>query len=161
MTFSGMKTDTEIAFRWIVEHLQELSTPFMIVGGLAAQAYGSKRPLADIDIYVPEPAISILNHRLSRYVTFGPEKYVDEYWDLEWMALSYHNQKIEIGNGDVVRICDHASQKWLDASVNFEHHEVIPIFDIPVPVIAKSKLIWYKRRLHRKVDEIDVFYLLQ
>ena len=41
------------AFRWIVGLLEELAIPFLLVGGLAARAYGASRELADIDFYAP------------------------------------------------------------------------------------------------------------
>lgn len=42
------------ALAWITNILKKYSIPFQITGGLAAILYGSKRPLEDIDIDIPE-----------------------------------------------------------------------------------------------------------
>ena len=45
--------DSQRAFDWITTLLDELGHPYVVVGGLAAIVYGSKRPLFDIDLDVP------------------------------------------------------------------------------------------------------------
>ena len=42
---------------------------FMISGGLAARAYGSKRPLYDIDIEVPDEFVYKLESYVKNYIT--------------------------------------------------------------------------------------------
>ena len=41
------------ALEWITGFFHKQSVPYLITGGLATLAYGGRRPLADIDIYVP------------------------------------------------------------------------------------------------------------
>lgn len=43
----------QLAAQWIVALLRERNIPFVICGGLAAQGYGAKLELNDIDLFVP------------------------------------------------------------------------------------------------------------
>jgi len=39
--------NTEAAFRWIVDILQQKKIPFQITGGFAAHIYGAQRPIKE------------------------------------------------------------------------------------------------------------------
>lgn len=52
--------NTEAAFKWIVGLLNKYQILFQITGGFAANLYGSKRELNDIDIDVPSARIKDL-----------------------------------------------------------------------------------------------------
>ena len=149
------------ALRWIADTLREKDIPFQVVGGLAARAYGATRPLADIDLYVPGACFPDLLPEIDTYLTFGPEPYTDDLWDLTWMALDYHGQKIEIGDGEQVRIFDRRTKLWIDASVDFESVVTKSIFGLDVPVMPKDRLIAYKRCLDRPVDRVDLAAIAQ
>lgn len=55
-----MSTKLENGLRWVVSILKKQRIPFQISGGLAAHIYGSKRPLNDIDLDVPEDKMAVL-----------------------------------------------------------------------------------------------------
>lgn len=71
-------TNAKKAFRWIVNILKKQKIPFQITGGLAAQVYGSKRRLNDIDIEIPENRFNDILPDVKKYIDFGPAQYIDE-----------------------------------------------------------------------------------
>lgn len=64
MTAQLMKPTTREALIWITDILIRYHIPFQITGGLAVQAYGSTRPLADIDIEVTRYSLAYINHNI-------------------------------------------------------------------------------------------------
>lgn len=146
---------TEKAFRWIVEVLGKYDVPFQITGGLAAKIYGSDRPLADIDIDIPEGQFKDILSDVKDYVIFGPERFTDNNWDLLLMTLKYEGQEIDICS-DKVKMRDSKSGEWKEYRTNFSESENHDVYGISVPVIEKEDLIEYKTLLQRPVDVEDV-----
>ncbi|MDP3696632.1 MAG: hypothetical protein Q8R55_01210, partial [Candidatus Taylorbacteria bacterium] len=87
---------TEVALKWIVDILRDLKIPFEIDGGLAAEAYGSKRELADIDINVLQEDFYKIVPQVKEYLKFGPGWYKDEHWRLYMITIKYAGQNIDI-----------------------------------------------------------------
>ncbi len=81
--------DPARALRWVVGLLRSRKIPFQVAGGLAARAYGSTRPLADIDLYVPGDRFEQVLTDARAFVTFGPERHRGPQWDLMFMKLRY------------------------------------------------------------------------
>lgn len=67
-------TDDGQALSWIVEVLRRAEVPFQVVGGLAARAYGAKRPLADLDFYVPTSRLDDVADATAAYVSRLPSR---------------------------------------------------------------------------------------
>jgi hypothetical protein len=146
----------ERAFRWIVGLLEELAIPFLLVGGLAARAYGASRELADIDFYVPGERLADIARAASEFVTAGPERVVSAHWDITFMKLEYAGQCIELGAAEDVRIRDGATGPWAREPVDLGAAELKELFGLRVPVITRDRLLAYKRRLRRPVDLADI-----
>lgn len=151
-----MNHHTQNALRWICQLLRDLDVPFQITGGLAARAYGASRPLVDIDLDIPDELFAKVKNEVQPYITFGPARYQDESWDLILMTLSYEGQLIDISGATEVRIFNQQTKAWENLTTDFSRAEMKHVFDIIVPVIAKSELIFYKKALARSVDLIDV-----
>ena len=147
--------DTEKAFRWIVDILKKHDVPFQISGGLAAKIYGSKRPLNDIDIDIPESRFRDISKEVEEYAVFGPKRFVDDNWDLMLMTLNYGGQEIDIG-GDGARVRDAETGEWREVRTDFSDSESHEVYGVAAPVIKRSNLIRYKRLLGRAVDIDDV-----
>jgi len=148
--------DPERAFRWIVGLLEDLAIPFLLVGGLAARAYGARRELADIDFYIPADRLRDVVAACSGFVVAGPERVVTEQWDITFMKLVYVGQTIELGAAEGVRIRDSRTGAWVAEPVDLEDRELMEIFGRRVPVMPRERLIAYKRRLGRPVDVADL-----
>jgi hypothetical protein len=142
--------------KWITGILDHLDIEYQVTGGLAAKCYGSSRPLHDIDLYVPEKAISKLQRKLENYIEFGPEHYRDELWDIIFMKLNYQGQQIEFADADSTRYFDSHSQQWVKEDVDFSKSVIMEYEGIMLPIMPKEKLIEYKQRLNRTVDQLDL-----
>jgi hypothetical protein len=150
--------NTEVAFKWIVEILEKHKVQFRISGGLAARAYGSERPLADIDIDIPDDKFQDIIEDVRGYIIEGPERFIDENWDIYLMTLNFEGQEIDICSA-TAKIRNHATGEWEVDTVNLSKFDLMEIYGLNVPVIPKKDLIDYKKKLGREVDIEDVVFL--
>lgn len=151
------------ALSWIDSKIRTSSSPYQICGGLAARAYGADRPLNDIDLFVPKENYESIHNQTKSYLSKPSSRYIDESegWDVEYFQLVYDSVKIEIGNSENVKIFDSAKKIWLHLDIDYEASELIPVFGLLVPVMPKLSLLWYKNKLARDVDVVDVSAILQ
>ena len=148
------------ALGWIVEVLRRTDVPFQVVGGLAARAYGAKRPLSDLDFYVPTSRLEDVADVTAAYVSRLPSHYKDACWDLTFMKLDYDGRAIELGGAGGARYFDRKAGLWREAGICFDFSVERTIFGIRVPVMPRDQLIEYKQRLDRDVDRQDVAEML-
>ena len=144
------------ALGWIVDVLRCADVPYQVVGGLAARAYGARRPLVDLDFYVPTSRLVAVAAVTQTYVTRPPSHHRDEDWDLTFMKLEYEGQPIELGGADGARYFDRQAGLWREAGIRFDTSVEATIFGIRIPVMPLDQLIEYKLRLDRDVDRQDV-----
>lgn len=144
------------ALKWIVNMLKKDKIPYQIVGGLAAKAYGAKRPLFDIDIYIPDKYIDILVNKTKRYIEWGPKRVKEKNWDLEFFKIKYAGTRIDIGSPEKTKIFDNKKKRWFKERIDFSKSILKEVYGIDVPIMPKKQLIQRKRRLGRKVDLIDL-----
>ena len=152
-----MNTNKKLAdaLKWIVLILRKHDVPFQISGGFAANIYGAKRPVNDIDMDIPEDKMELLLPDLKPYITFGPAEYKDEKWNLELITLNYNGQEIDIGGAFNTKIFDEKNKVWENYPAKFETAQVQTVYGIEVPVVRPQDLIGYKKLLsgeHQKVD---------
>jgi hypothetical protein len=148
------------ALRWITEVLHRRRVPFQAVGGLAARAHGTTRPLADLDFYIPMERWSDIEPAVAAYVVQPPVHHRDAYWDLVFAKLLYADQKIELGDATNALIFDSSSGEWIRQMIDFDSSEWVEMFGIRVRVMGRGELIAYKQRLNRDVDRADLAELL-
>jgi len=144
------------AYEWILDILESKDIPYLICGGLAAIAYGSKRPLNDIDVFVSKANYRDLVEQGREYVTFGPERYKDQFWNIDYVQFTVGGQKIEIGSNDRAKIFDATKNEWVPISIDFDSYSIIRVLGKEARIMKKSELIEYKRKLGREVDIVDI-----
>jgi hypothetical protein len=148
--------DSQAALRWIVEELERRSIPFALVGGIAANAYGTTRPLNDIDIDIPVAFLSVLAKELQAFKAFGPERSVSECFDCDLLGFSFKGQEIELSAAETMKIRDSSSGEWLAWPTDLSAIEHRVVFGISVPVMGQKELIAYKRLAGRETDLLDI-----
>ena len=146
----------ERAFNWIIDILESNSIPYLICGGLAAIAYGSVRELNDIDIYVHKCHYKKVSDQGEQFITFGPERYEDKFWSVDYVQLTYEGQKIEVGSDDNIRIFNSMNKCWEKEIMDFSKYSREVLFKRDVKIMSKNDLIAYKNKLGRTVDKEDI-----
>lgn len=148
--------NTKAALIWITNILKKHQIPFQITGGLAAIAYGANRPLADIDIDIPDNRFDLIINDVKPYIVFGPAHLKSDKWDLMLMTLNYHGQEIDLSGADSTHIYNEKTAKWIKLNENLSEVTQQKIFDLELPVIPIKSLIYYKKILAREVDLFDI-----
>ena len=148
--------DTESALKWIVEILNKKHIPFQIGGGFAAKIYGVNRELADIDIAMPTDKLAEILPEVKEYITYNLEPFKDEKWELTGMTVKYKGQEIDLCGAQDKKIFDEKSNNWVTLENDFSSSEYKDVYGMTVPVMAKERLIAYKKILMRDVDKEDL-----
>jgi hypothetical protein len=152
--------DTQEALVWITDLLKSLQIPFQISGGLAAQAYGVQRALADIDIDIPEDCFERIKIEVDNFITLGPEKIVGEQWSLLLITLQYQGQDIDLSGAYDTKIRHKTTDAWQAMPMDLSKAIMLDVLGIRLPVIPKQDLIRYKKILAREVDLLDIEQLI-
>ena len=154
------KVKAERAFKWLVRILIKRKVPFQITGGLAAKAYGSPRPLADIDFEIPEKRFADILPDVRPHIVWGPERRRKKPFDLVGMELNYKGQQVDVSGTGTGRLFDRKKKRWVSERIDLTKAVRRRIFGLQAPVITKKDLIAYKRKLLRKVDKIDIKFMI-
>lgn len=148
--------DAAATLDWLADLFERRQIPWRVTGGLAARSYGAERPLADIDIDLPDHALAELQPALAPFVVDPPHRHQSTTWDLLLCTLDHHGQSVDLGGGTTCRIFDHTLGVWRDDP--FLPHQVVhrEVLGRIVPVVPREHLLAYKRALGRDVDRLDV-----
>lgn len=142
------------ALRKISLRLSAENIPYVVIGGLAAIAWGSRRVLADIDIQVSKSDIKKVRNIFKGYIHTDLRHYQTENWDIVQMIIDINGVVVDICQAEDF-ICHKGTKKYvLPSSI---HDTVMFNFeDLSIPVLPKKLLIEYKRFLARPVDQQDL-----
>lgn len=151
-----MSRDLRSALRDIAGLFADLNVPWQVVGGLAVRAFGGERPLADIDVYVPDADLARVAEALGPDLTRAPDRHRDHHWDLAFLAAERHGWRVEVAGADSARFRERSTGRWRPADVRFSGSVLRTVEGVTVPVMPSDRLVAYKRALDREVDRIDV-----
>ncbi|MGB4833766.1 MAG: hypothetical protein WBP40_01915 [Candidatus Moraniibacteriota bacterium] len=144
------------AFQWITEILKRHEVPFVVLGGLAARAYGSKRELNDIDLVIHRADFAKILPEVRAYVTYGPEMSRDEETEGYSMELRYTEQDIDIGAEEGCKVLNKATGKFQLLETDFNDVEREEIFGVLVPIMKREAVITEKLMFNRSQDQEDI-----
>lgn len=144
------------ALQWISDLLKEQDIPFVVCGGLAAIAYGSTRPLNDIDLFVPRQHFQQVISAASDHISKPAKRGREEGWHLEYIQFMYEGTKVEVGNAEQAEIFDSDSSEWKTLAIDFSRVNDVEVLGVKVPVMKVEDLISYKKKLDRPVDREDI-----
>ena len=147
--------NSEKAFHWIIEILNRHNVPFIVLGGLAARAYGSTRELNDIDLVIHRNDFEKILPEVEDYLIFGPQMSKDEETEGYSMELEYEGQDIDIGAEEDCRIFNKKTREWDVLKTNFDA-DMKEVFGITVPLMKKESIIAEKMMFDRTVDREDI-----
>lgn len=145
------------ALAWIVALLNEHQIQYQVVGGLAAQAYGAKRPLVDIDLYMAFDQAQAALEAIKPYLTRAPAPHRSAAWDLVYLALEYEGVQIEIGDSSTdPRFYNRLDQQWEAQVIDYTASNIARLYGVDLAVMPKAELVRYKAMLDREVDHLDI-----
>lgn len=90
------------------------------------------------------------------YVVWGPKAVVDSPWDITYVKINYHGQKIEIGDSSAPRIQNGRTGEWIDQVIDFESSVAKTVLGCRIEVMPQDQLIADKKILARDVDLQDI-----
>jgi len=149
-----MVKNTKKAFVWIINILRKHKVPFCISGGLAAKIYGSKRPLADIDIEVADDGFVKILPEIKKYLTYGPERCRDKTYNLLLTTLKYSGQEIDLCGANSSLLFDKKNKKWIKERIPLTKAVRKKVYGLIVPIIPLYYLIYYKKIIGDNRDKI-------
>jgi len=144
------------ALAWLVELFRERGVRYAAAGGLAARAWGARRPLVDLDFYVHGEDLERVEVDLAPYVVQPLTELENDFWDLSLIRLQYAGVPVELSVGEGARYRESRTGEWHDACPKFGDCPEREVFGIPVRVLGLEPLLEYKRRVDRAVDRADV-----
>lgn len=143
--------------QFLAKTLTSENIEFQVSGGLAAIAYGAKRPLYDIDLEIYKKDAEKVQSLFREFITEdwnndieGPE---DEF-DLWILKLDIRGVPIDINQIEDSRIKSKTGE-WIPQPEEMEYG-TRTIEGIALPVQSKESLIAYKKLIARDTDLIDI-----
>lgn len=145
------------ALSYLSGKLQMHGVPFVIIGGLAAIAWGAKRQLADIDILVNSKDFIRVSDLFYHELRVRPRHYTKNNWDIQQFILEINETTVDVCDGDRLFFYKDNIKHKLRNNIN--NPVIREICGLNVPVVPLAELVRYKRLIARPVDLEDLSYI--
>lgn len=139
----------------LVGILNDNKISFLVSGGLAAIAYGAKRPLYDIDIDVAPNDIPRTKDLFREYVVEDFHHLQDDILDIWLMTLNIDGVTVDITQTEECYYKGKDGRK-IRIDTDLSNAEIRQVEGIEVPIENKQELIRYKSIIARDTDLIDI-----
>ena len=149
--------DQKKVLSFLTENFQVNDIEFQITGGLAAIAYGAKRPLYDIDIDIYKKDVEKIRELLKEYIVEDWNNDLEgeeDNFDIWMMSLEVEGVPVDISQIEESRFRTSGGE-WI-SQPEAMNTELRSIEDIELPVQNKQDLIDYKLLIARETDLEDV-----
>lgn len=141
----------------LISTFDEHQISYQITGGLAGNIYGSTWPLHDIDIEVPQTRIADVAELFREYTVRPLSRFVDEEFDLMFLALRINEIEVEINQVEDAFIFSDGLRLKLDTDLSKARK--INFLGLDMFVQPLDDIIKYKKLLKRNNDVSDLIKL--
>lgn len=141
----------------LISTFDEHQIPYQITGGLAGNIYGSTWPLHDIDIEVSQTRIAEVAELFREYTVRPLSRFVDEEFDLMFLALRINEIEVEINQAEDAFIFSEGIR--LKLNTDLSNALKINFLGLDMFVQPLDDIIKYKKLLKRNNDVSDLIKL--
>ena len=140
---------------FVVAALRRRGIPFQVTGGLAAIAYGARRPLFDIDLDVRRRDLERVRRVFRGHIAADLERFEDEHFEVPLITLRIDGVSVDLTAADEL-VCKTPDGRRVPFQQDLERAGMLPVGGVEVPVQNRSELLAYKRLIARPTDLEDV-----
>ncbi len=144
------------ALAWLCELLRERGVRFAAIGGLAARAWGARRPLVDLDFLVAGEDLARVEPELTPFVVRPLSPHRDDRREFSVLRLEYGGVPIELAVAEGARYREASTGEWHLPEIALARCPRRKVLGVPLPVLAREDLLRWKRHLDRAIDRADV-----
>jgi hypothetical protein len=145
------------ALRVVVDTMRKDGIPYVVIGGLAAIAWGARRPLADIDIQLYHRDLGRIRLEFIDHIVSDITHYRTDTWDIDEMVLEIEHTTIDVCQSEDFYVIRHNKKVRIPNYI--DQAEWREVAGVRIPVIPRQALIDYKKFIARQVDLEDVAML--
>ncbi len=140
----------ERALRRLVGLLDEAGAAYQFTGGFAGNLYGSRWPLHDLDVDVPQRDLPRLEEVLRPYTTRPLGPYVDDEFELQLLRAEIEGVEIDVSQ--VEEAYARVGGRRVPLGTSLARRRRMSVLGLEVWVQPLEELIAYKELLGRSAD---------
>jgi hypothetical protein len=113
-------------------------------------------------MYMPLEKAECALAEIKSYITWRPAYFLDDWWDLTFLKIDYHGQRIVIGDSSTnPHFYNRRDQRREAQKIDFARSNILRLYSVEVAVMPKDELLAYKAMFDREVDHLDIQQVTQ